>query len=253
MNNLLKQKIIFTADIHNMTMKGGDQKLIKDDNITEVKLCYTFLEVMNKYGFKPILFFTGKSILEELDDIKYLMKNYNFYIGGHTYNAYKPKIIFRSFYRLFKTFYPLKFIQDLDIKITKKIFLNKLNVEIIYWRNHAYFHDKNTNDLLKNNGFELVSNIVDLQYYIPKKKNNLVLLPINTFPDHEYLDHSTDHSSNWTLDHWYKANLIQINKILSKKGLATLLTHPLCIYLEDNFNSFDEFVSKVNKMKSKYT
>ena len=252
MNNLLMSKVIFTGDIHNMSMNGGDQILLRkiDSQNSEVKLCEKFLEILNKYNFKPILFFTAKSIIEEGDFIKYLLKNFNFYVGGHTYSAYKPKLIYRSFYRIFGTYYPIKYLQDMDIRKTKKIIEEKLEIDCCLWRNHAYFNDDNTNALLVKNKFKLVSNLVDTNIHKPINKENITLLPINTFPDHEFLSHSTDHSIDWSLEKWYKLNLSQIKKILINKGTATLLTHPLCIYLEDRYESFENFVYSIKKLQS---
>ena len=249
----LDQKIIFTGDIHNMTMNGGDQLLLRkfDKENSEVKLCKKFLKILNKYNFKPILFFTGKAIIEEEEYIRYLLKNFDFYLGGHTYNAYKPKLFYRSCYRLFGTYYPLKYLQDIDIKKTKHIIKKKLGININSWRNHAYFNDKNTNNLLTKNNFKLVSNLVDLKINKPFYENNLTILPINTYPDHEFLSHSTDHSSDWSLFKWYDLNYKIVKNILHNNGTATLLTHPLCLYLEDKYCSFENFVSSLKKLINK--
>ena len=249
---MINQKIIFTGDIHHMGMGGCDQKdiLKKDKDISEVKLCNKYLEILNFYGFKPILFFTGKCLIEELSEIKYLINNYKFYIGGHTYSAYKPKIIFRSFYRIFGTYYPLKFLQNMDIRYTKELFKKKIGVDIKVWRNHAYFQDKNTNKLLKLNGIDFVSNVVNQSLHRPYIVDQVTSLPINTYPDHENLIHSADHEINWNLNLWYKKNYIQIKHILNKNGTATILAHPLCLYLEDKLNSFENFVKKIKKLKN---
>ena len=250
---MLNQKIIFTGDVHHMSMGGCDQEdvLKKDRNISEVKLCNEYLEILNYHGFKPILFFTGKCLIDELEEIKYLLKNYKFFVGGHTYNAYKPKIIFRSFYRLFGTYYPLRFLQDLDIKYTKKLFLKKTNINIKYWRGHAYFQDKNTNELLKKNDIQIVSNDVNQNLLRPFIANKITSLPINTYPDHEYLAHSRDHQTNWDLNLWYKNNYSKIKEILESDGLATILAHPLCLFLEDEFESFGNFVLSLKKLVNK--
>jgi hypothetical protein len=247
---MIDQKIIFTGDIHHMSMNGCDQiDLSKiDKNISEVKLCNKYLEILNYHGFEPILFFTGKCLIEELSEIKYLMKNYKFYFGGHTYNAYKPKIIFRSFYRIFGTYYPFKFLQNMDISYTKKLFYEKLGVDIKIWRNHAYVQDKNTNKLLKLNGIDYVSNDVNLSLHKPYIVNQIKSLPINTYPDHENLIHSADHKINWDLNLWYQKNINQIKYILDNDGTATILAHPLCLYLEDKLNTFDDFVKKAKNL-----
>ena len=54
--------------------------------------------------------------------------------------VHKPKLIYRSFYRIFGTYYPIKYLQDMDIQ-NKKIIEEKLEIDCCLWRNHAYFND----------------------------------------------------------------------------------------------------------------
>ena len=58
MNNLLMSKVIFTGDIHNMSMNGGDQILLRkiDSQNSEVKLLknslrYLINTISNQFYF----------------------------------------------------------------------------------------------------------------------------------------------------------------------------------------------------------
>ena len=121
-------------------------------------------------------------------------------------------------------------------EVSKKIIKKRIGVDIIYWRNHGYRSDKNTNKILDSLNFKYVSNDVNQQsYYEEIKLNNLISRPINTFPDHENLHHSSEHKGGINPDEWVSLNTINIKKIIKDKGLATLLLHPLCMYLENEF------------------
>ena len=91
----MKRSIWLTGDVHHMSMHGSDQVLLKKNGInkTEVELCEPYLEISNHYGFKPTLFFSGKSIKEEVEKVQELVSKYTFSIGGHTYSTYQPIIL----------------------------------------------------------------------------------------------------------------------------------------------------------------
>ena len=67
MNNLLMSKVIFTGDIHNMSMNGGDQILLEklivkiQKLLCENSLRYLINTISNQF------YFTAKSIIEEGD------------------------------------------------------------------------------------------------------------------------------------------------------------------------------------------
>ena len=71
-------------------------------------------------------------------------------------------------------------------------------------------------------------------------------MPINTLPDHENLLHSTDHEGGVQADVWVQENIKCIQRVLNKKGVATLLLHPLCMYLEDDFKSMKKLLSALS-------
>jgi hypothetical protein len=246
----ISNSIWLTGDVHHMSMKGTDHLLLSKKNIktTEVDLCDPYLEICNQYGFKPTLFFTGKSIEQESKKIQKLISKYKFNIGGHTFATYQP-ILFSKFSRkLFGSPYYSKQNQYNDIIKTKNIINKKLGVKIKYWRNHAYQFDKYTNNILSQEGFTRVSNIVDTKLnFIEKISNNLFSYPINTLPDHENLPHSIEHKNQIDPNIWLSKNIKYVKNIINHDGTATLLLHPLCMFLEDNFSFMIKLLSKLSK------
>lgn len=245
----MKGGIWLTGDVHHMSMNGSDQVLLKKNRIkkTEVELCKPYLDISNHYGFKPTLFFSGRSIMEEGDKVRKLVSKYNFSIGGHTYSTYQPVILSKISRKLFGSPYFSKWFQKNDIDKTSKIIYNKLNFRIKYWRNHAYQSDIYTNQILSEKGFTRVSNKVDLKVNsICKINNSLDSYPINTLPDHESLPHSTEHESQINPNVWVKKNIEYVKTIVNNGGTATLLLHPLCMFLENNFSFMEELLSKIS-------
>ena len=245
----MSSKIWLTGDVHHMTMNGTDQKLLRRANefVTEVDLCERYLEIANNFGFSPTLFFTGKSIEEEGNKVRDLLGKYKFSVGGHTYSTYQPILFSKISKKLFGSPYYSKRIQYNDIKKTRDIITNNLGVKINYWRNHAYLSDRYTNNILSEKGFTRVSNKVDLKVNsICKINNSLDSYPINTLPDHESLPHSTEHESQINPNVWVKKNIEYVKTIVNNGGTATLLLHPLCMFLENNFSFMDELLSKIS-------
>ena len=242
----MKNRIWLTGDVHHMTMNGHDQKLLikNGSGYTEVELCAPYLEIANQYGFEPTLFFTGKAILEEGNTIKELMNKYNLFIGGHTFSAYRPNIISRISNKIISSPYINRYSQYLDIKKTQVIIEDNLGIITKKWRNHAYRTDRHTYQILSELGFLQVSNEVNQEkYYEEKVCGDLCSLPIDTLPDHENLLHSTEHEGGLQADEWVRENIKCIQRVMNRKGVATLLLHPLCMYLEDDFNSMERLLS----------
>ena len=246
----MSSKIWLTGDVHHMTMNGTDQKLLRRANefVTEVDLCERYLEIANNFGFSPTLFFTGKSIEEEGNKVRELLGKYKFSVGGHTYSTYQPILFSKISKKLFGSPYYSKRIQYNDIKITRDIITNNLDVKINYWRNHAYLSDRHTNNILSKEGFTRVSNKVDIKLKsIESIHDNLYSYPINTLPDHENLPHSTEHKKGMNPSHWVDMNVDYVKNIVKEGGIATLLLHPLCMFLEDEFYFMKKMLSTISE------
>lgn len=247
----LNKKIILTGDIHHMSMNGFDQKIFSHNQYSsEVELCEPYLEISNTHNFIPVLFFTGMSIKKEYEKINILKSKYDFVIGGHTYSAYRPKLFHKTINKLFKSQFISRRHQENDILKTRNAAIKFLNTNILHWRNHAYCQDDNTVEILDRLEFEFISNDVDLKKFFPEKLGKtLTSFPINTIPDHENLPHSVDHSGGYDINDWSEKNIDIVKKIINLGGVATILAHPLCMYLEDSFHVFNIFLKKLSEIE----
>ena len=244
--------ICLTGDVHHMTMKGDDQSFLKG---TEVDSALRYIDITNRFGIKKTLFFTGKCVEEETERINELLKDRNLELGGHTYKAFKPSIIYKLSNRLLKLKNGPAFLQKYDIMKTVNVFKEIIASRILSWRDHAYRHDRNTAHLLKEAGIKYFSDIASPHYNGPFYNDGLYYVPINVLPDHDYVYHGNRQQGTFSEDvllrsafrtraltaqEWLNIVKRQIEKIIAKGGVATILAHPACMELIDGFKTFEE-------------
>ena len=242
-----------------MTLGTNEQKFLPAGT-TEIQTALPYLEISQRYGVKTTLFITGKSFLEEWHDLKPILSYSLNEVGGHTFNAFSPKLPYRVFKKFFGSFNGPSLIQSWDIRRTINIIYKRTGKKISSWRNHAYWHDDNTNALLFEKGIRVVSDKVDPQHLEPFVcVSGIVELPLNVIPDHEHLIHAHRttklqeyiHSKYSWKDKfgweayspadWLKKVICQVNHIEENGGVATVLMHPLCMYSADRYGIFEEF------------
>ena len=243
--------ICLTGDIHHLLPTPG-QKMYEE---SEAELGLKYLEIAEKYNIKVTFFITGKAFIEDWDDVKKLLKYNNLEIGGHTWDAFQNK----SRHRLFKLFssssYGPAWFQEKDVKKTLDIIKARTGQRVVSWRTHAYNSNSSTKKILKKFNIRIMSDKVDATRISPTRDRNIILLPINVMPDHEHVLYGPperiekqkrgivkDSFGKKAYDIVEYGELVKkrIKFIESKKGIATLLLHPQCMKLADNFKTFEE-------------
>lgn len=253
--------ICLTGDVH-YKMGNPEQSYL---NESEASLAYKYLEIAQEYNIKATLFITGKLFKENLNDMKKLLSFGNLEIGGHTWSAFRPQWLHKSFNLLTGSTYGPKFYQTQDIRKTIRIIEKNMGKRPVSWRTHSYASDQNTIQILERERVKIVSDEVSNTLGPKKIKNSdLISLPINIMPDHEHLYHgprTKGHvkdliESNWrdsftnrsfTADEYYKIITSQIEEIEKKNGVATLLLHPACMKILDNFKTFEKICKFINQ------
>jgi len=266
--------ICLTGDIHHSSLKTKEQKFLSNQE-TEVKITLRFLKIIEKYGIKVTFFITGKTFDEEWDDLKDIVSSKLVEVGGHTYNGIPAGQLYKMWCRITKGYTPTHspnygtpFKQKIDIKRTLDIVKRKTGSDLISWRSHGYIHDNNTYRILFNIGVKLVSDQISASILYPYKiKDGLISVPINVIPDHDHIYHAHRNVSfvekakasgygkddfgidSYDVKTWGEIVKKQVAEIDSKNGLATILMHPLCMYLSDEFKTAEQllkFLSKFN-------
>ncbi|PIN99959.1 hypothetical protein COT72_03945 [archaeon CG10_big_fil_rev_8_21_14_0_10_43_11] len=242
--------ICLTGDVHHIINSKEQQICDK----TEQELAITYTEIARKNGLKITLFLTGKCAKDK-EFIQTLQNFENLEIGGHTYSAFRPTILYKFMKKMSGKTYGPYFNQALDISWTIKAF-KKRGVDITSWRTHAYASDANTVKILQEQGIKVISDIVKPNIE-PKEENGVMILPINVLPDHEHLYHGfrtktvvtnflktgwTDSFTNKSFsgDQWLKQVKEQIRENEKQGIVSTLIVHPQCMYNLNKFSTFKQ-------------
>jgi len=121
--------------------------------------------------------------------------------------------------------------------------------------------DHNTAALLQEMGIHVLSDTVQIGAIGPHRSDGpLALLPISVWTDHEHIYHAErtpEHVagqlsrskidlSSVSVAEWTELVKQQVIDIIRRGGTATLLVHPVCMKIADDFQSFTslcEFLS----------
>lgn len=243
--------ICLTGDVHH-SLNSSDQRYI---NMSEAEIARDYAEIAQGYGVKVTLFITGKAFIEDWPHMKGLLEFENVEIGGHTWSAFRPRVLHLAFRLLSGSYYGPSFYQRRDITKTLEVIKEKTGEYPVSWRTHAYAADARTSTILEKCGIRVASDRVDRQSLFPcRVGKNLLSLPINVMPDHEHLYHGyrtpkvvarqkfADSFSDrsYYINEWFEIIRKQIIDIENKKGIATLLVHPICMKVSDDFKVFEQ-------------
>lgn len=232
----------------------NDEQMYLDQ--TELRTALNYQDIVESYGLQNTLFVTGKAVAEEPEIAERLASSANLELGGHTWAAFRPRILHRLFGAVGHTYGP-RWFQALDIRRTCKRLNEITDHAIKSWRTHAYLSNANTRNILGEQGIKVISDTVTPNEVraTPTDVNGLTSLPINTLPDHEHIYHGSrtkttaqesgdDWSDEFTsksfeIDEWLHQVKEQIRAIERNDGIATIMAHPSCMSIADDFDVFD--------------
>ena len=268
--------ICLTGDIHHNSLKTNEQKFIKEFDNSEVKIACKYVEIIEKYDLKSTLYITGKCFKEELDDLKPIIESNALEIGGHTYNGIPLRRVAQLGYRFsgrvppsHKANYGSGKTQRIDIKKTIGIIEKNTGKEVLSWRSHGYVHDDLTYVQLYLNGVRNISDDIRKDIFKPYiTVGGLFCHPINVLPDHDHLYHAHRNEifvnkakkaqygfdefggDSYTICEWGEVVMQQVKMILKKGGVATILMHPICMYLADDFKTAEKIMKFLSRYKT---
>jgi len=258
--------ICLTGDVHDMSLKTKDQIYLSG---TEVDSANRYLQIAEEHDVNITLFITGRCVDEEPSKIREISKNDNTELGGHTYNCFRPEILYKFSNKFLGLRNGPAFMQKRDIRKTISVFKTSLGLKPLSWRDHGYRHDRNTVRMLKKTGIRFFSDEVTPDCTRPFEIDDMCHVPINVLPDHDYIYHGSRmpgtfnennllsrpfRSKGMSVDDWFRVVKEQVKKITSSGGLATILAHPACMEISDNFKTFEHlcgFLSEYETIKMK--
>ncbi|MBN1444791.1 MAG: polysaccharide deacetylase family protein [Candidatus Omnitrophica bacterium] len=259
--------ICLTGDIHHTSLGTNDQRYI-GKNDTEVKISCRFLELIEKHNVKTTFYITGRSFNADWQDLESITSSSLVEVGGHTYSGIPSGNLDRLKSRLLNRCpsshgarYGSPSSQGKDIKRMVEAVREKSGYTIVSWRSHGLVYDRHTYSLLRQNGIRLISDEISAKKIFPEKtKEGLISHPINVIPDHDHLYHAhrdeefvkkaksvgygTDAfgAESYPVEVWGDRVLERVAEIEKAGGLATILMHPVCMYLADRFRTAERLL-----------
>jgi peptidoglycan/xylan/chitin deacetylase (PgdA/CDA1 family) len=245
--------VCLTGDVHHMSLDTRDQEYMSG---TEVEAALEYAEIARSYDVPVTLFVTGKAVREERERVERLAAMDTVELGGHNYYAFGTlaHTIGRG---LTGSWHGPRRFQSWEIGRTVSAFAD-IGVDITAWRDHAYRHDDHTASLLSEHGFTHFSDAVGPDARVTRRAG-LTVVPINTPPDHEHIYHafrtpefvSDDDftgpfgSESVPPDEWLEWVRDSIERRREDDQPATVLAHPSCMRLADNFEAFAKLCETV--------
>ncbi|NUQ61210.1 MAG: polysaccharide deacetylase family protein [Pirellulales bacterium] len=260
--------ICLTGDIHHRSLRTNDQRYIADPRDSEVKIAARFARLAEQHGLKMTLYVTGKTLAEEWDDVRPILESPRVEIGGHTYAGLPQRPLTKLWYRL-RGIHPPSHAgrhgsrrsQRRDIRRTIDIIHRKTGRPVVAWRSHGLVRDEHTYGLLAECGIRLISDEIRARDFFPRRTpEGLLSHPMNVLPDHDHLYHAHRDEAfvraaqargygadefgceSYTIDRWTKLVVDQIVRIEQQGGVATVLMHPICQFLADEFRTAEKLL-----------
>jgi peptidoglycan/xylan/chitin deacetylase (PgdA/CDA1 family) len=245
-----------------MTMRTPDQPFLRG---TEAEAALTYAKICERFGIPVTLFVTGKLIAEDEKAIRALAQMENVELAGHGYDGFRPLWAYKFSGRFFGLKNGPRFWQRRQISMTLQLLHSLTGVQTLSWRNHALRYDKHTASILVEQGIKIWSDFTSEDSFRPYLSSGLVCVPINTLMDHDNMIHGIRNKEVLikeaqkgviraedvcSVEGWFERILGQVNKVLGLGGLATILAHPGCMELADNFGTFERLCCALKRFKA---
>jgi hypothetical protein len=248
--------VVLTGDVHQW-IDSADRAYADE---TECALAVEYARIAGHHGLKVTLFFTGRAVIADAANVGTLLKEENVEVGGHGWDSFRPEWRYRAVNKLFGSPHGSSAMQERMVRRTCATIGRVTGQRVLSWRNHAYSFDSHTPRVLANAGIRVWSDDVDTERVGPyRDSSGITILPINTTPDHEHVYHGDQRVETVPFarrpeydhpDAWRERILQQVDSILTGGGVATILAHPLCMKVADDWRTFDRLCSSLSGFPS---
>jgi peptidoglycan/xylan/chitin deacetylase (PgdA/CDA1 family) len=249
--------IVLTGDVHQWIDSSADRAYARE---TESALALSYARIAGRHGLKVTLFITGRAIVEDEASLRALQIEDNVEIGGHGWDSFLPAWKYRAINKFFESPHGSRRMQARMVRRTCAAIERATGRQVLGWRNHAYHFDRHTADALAGAGVSVWSDDVDLDRVAPyRHESGVTVLPINTTPDHEHLLHGGQTEKTiaaarlpeyYDADSWRERVVQQTEAIVRRGGVATILAHPLCMKVVDDWQTFERLCSALSLHRS---
>ena len=251
--------ICLTGDVHHSSLQTADIPYCQG---TEIDASLRMAKIAEKYSIPLTLFFTGKCSKESPKIMKQIASMQNIEIAGHNYYAFQPRCLFDGYQKFSGLKNGPYFFQWIEVGKTKKALSKACQVSITSWRDHGYRHDVNTRKILASHKINVISDILSKNGGQPKWIDGVLDVPINCLPDHDYVFHGSRQPNSidnkkllnthfavlpMTKEKWLHHIKNDIDTLITNNNIATLLTHPACMEIFDDFYTFKQLCQHIKK------
>ena len=230
---------------------------------TEMEVAIEYAEIAAKYDVPVTLFITGRAAVEESDRVKRLAAMGNVEIGGHNYWAFSTsvhkmwRVVEKATGGLVGSWNGPRAFQRFEIRRTIEV-LNKRGGDVTAWRDHAYRHDQYTVELLSEEGITHLSDTVGPDEKV-RLEDSVTVIPVNTPPDHEHIYHAFRTPESDAIEEFegpFGGESVDAGEWIGWVGdyietvdheVMTVLAHPACMWLADEFEAFEEMLQLLDK------
>ncbi|MBU0714516.1 MAG: polysaccharide deacetylase family protein [Verrucomicrobia bacterium] len=268
--------ICLTGDVHHDSLKINEQLFVKNRNLSEVKISVDYARLCERYKIKSTLYVTGATLAEQWEEFKPIAGAALVEIGGHTY-AGLPRSLASKIWAAVSGNISISHSQShgsyasqrRDVDKMLAIAGKRLGRNLVSWRSHGLVHDQHTYRILAEAGIKYISD--DLSWHKPFPEllpEGLISHPMNIIMDHDHIYHAhrtpeyvARQKRNWTfhddptkesysIEEWGEIVTKQVVAIEQKGGLATVLMHPLCMYVADEFKTMEKLLKLFSQYKT---
>lgn len=255
--------ICLTGDIHHSSLKINEHRYIRERRDSEVKIATRYLQLVEEFGLKVTFYVTGKTLKQEWRDFRPISRSALVEIGGHTYSGIPRSLLSRMRGRISglptvsHAARPGSYGKQMrDTARMIRIAEQRTGRGIVSWRSHGLVYDGNTYPILERLGIRYISDDLSWEKYHPETTpEGLISHPINVIMDHDHIYHAhrtkdyvehrkanrgfeTDPTrESYTIGRWAEIVEDQVKEIERAGGVATVLMHPLCMYIADGFTT----------------
>lgn len=270
--------ICLTGDTHHDGLDTNEQLWMRQhgDDSSEVDITREYVRLCERHHVKCTIYVTGRTLADQWDKFRPIAESPFCEVGGHTYEALpRPR-----FSRLrawlsgevscsHANSHGSYRAQERDVKKMCDIARQRLGEPIVSWRSHGFVRDENTDEILFKHGIRFISDDMSWDKLHPQRNvAGLVSHAVNVMMDHDHIYHAhrtpeyvQKQKKNWNytadpatesykIDEWGDLLLEQVRKIDDAGGVATVLMHPVCMYVADGFKTFAKLLAVFAKSKT---
>ena len=254
--------ICLTGDIHHSSLRINEQAFLPDGE-SEVGVAVRYLRLLEEFGVKATFYVTGRTLDEEWESFRPVAESPLVEIGGHTYaglprsrwSVLRARLAGRPTVSHARS-HGSRRRQLADAARMVEAVRRRTGRRISSWRSHGLVRDRHTERILAGCGLGSISDDLAWDKLLPERTPaGLVSLPLNVIMDHDHIYHAhrtpeyvDRQKARWTfvqdptresypIEAWGEMVVRQVSAIEARGGLATVLMHPLCMFVADGFRT----------------